>query len=249
MMHLAAYTSSISNSATPQQVTALADGIVPTRDNAVVVPPQMPLLIAAFSFGTNNTRAYFSPPSRRRIGNYEIRPVANAQAAGGAQTPMVAIYQDAVKLDGNEELPLYETQSSAGAQQAYGAALFSDKSPVDYQHDIMSVHATGATTLVANGWTACPLTFDVGLPIGKFYVVGARVRSAGALLFRFVHQEYPFRPGGVAHQSDLALDIPYQRRGGLGVWFTFDYLTPPSIEVLSTSADTSEDFVLDIVPV
>lgn len=247
MMHLAAFTSSISNAAALQQISALKDGLLQIRDNALIVPDQMTRLIKVFAFGTNLTRAQLQPPSLANLGKYEIKPFANAMAGAGARTPELALLFDALKLVGGEELPAFATQGSAGAQQAYAGVLFADAEKADFQGDMITLRAGGTDTLTANAWSDVTLSFDSVLPEKTFHVYGARMKSAGALLFRFVHQESNNRPGGVAVQSDLASDPEAQRRGGMGRWFGFTSRNLPTLQVLSTSADTVETLELDVI--
>lgn len=253
MLYLTPFTSSISNAAALQQVTAFADGIVQTRDNAVVMPHGFNHLLGGFFFGTNLTRAQFQPPSIRRYGFYDVRPIQNVAVPAGAQPGFVAMFDPSVPnmldLEDGEELPAYATQGSAGAQQAFAAALLTTEKPSPIQAKILTVRATSATTLVANTFTTCVLTFDTPLPQGKFHCVGMRVESATGVFFRAIHQEGVWRPGGICVSAVTAFEPAWQRRGGWGRWFDFDYLTPPGIEIMSTAADTAETFWLDVVPV
>src|SRR5229473_3167112 len=87
MIQLSAFTGSITNAASDQQINAIADGLIYTRDNAIVVPPHMPRLLATLFFGTNLTVAKLKPASYRRFGDYWVEPLANAVGGAGAVTP------------------------------------------------------------------------------------------------------------------------------------------------------------------
>ena len=251
-LYLAPYTSSISNSATLQQVTAYADGIIQTRDNAIVAPHGYTNILGLFAFGTNLTRAQVQPPSIRRYGFYDTRPIQNAAVGAGASPGfmplLTGVLNNTLTIEDSEEIPFYATQSSAGAQQAFGAALLCTEVPTPYKGRVLTVHASSAQTLVANVFTTCVLTFDTPLPVGTFHCVGARVESASGVLFRCIHQEGVWRPGGVCLSAVTAYEPDYQRRGGWGRWFDFTYLNPPAIEVMATAADTAESVWLDLVP-
>lgn len=252
MHHVVAYDSSIANGTALLQLNAVNDQIAQIRDNAIVAPTvngkKLNQITQVLAFGANLTRAQIQLPSTRRFGNYEIRPLANAFAAGGAQTPMLDLRLDPFVVEDGEEIPVFVVQSNAGAQREYVAMLLADNpAPVDPQSRI-TVRATATQTLTADAWTACTLAFDTTLPKGSFQMVGMRVESTSGIAFRCINQEGSYRPGGFVNQSALALDYPGQRRGGLGVWFTFDYLNIPQVEILATAGDTAETFFLDLVP-
>jgi len=251
MMHMVGYFGSIANGSAFVQLDALTDSVAQIRDSAIVAPTgkfNLDRVIAGIFYSANLTRAQLQLPSLRKYGNYEFRPVANAFAAGGAMTPNADLYNVPLIVEPGEELPLYVIHSNAAAQDVYAALLLADEVPKPDYRERISVHATSSTTLTANAWTSCSLAFDTQLPKGSFALVGMRAKSAGGVAFRVQSQTTPFYPGGFCQQSDLALDYPHQRDGGWGVWCEFDYLTPPAIWMLSTSADTSEDFILDLVP-
>ncbi len=247
MHHTVVYDASIAQNSL-LQVAALTDQIAQIRDNAIIAPPRLNKIAQLLCFGTNLNRAQIQLPSTRRFGNYDIRPFANAFAAGGAQTPMLDLRGDPFEVEEGEEIPFFAQQGSAGVQREYAVLLLSDNpSPVDARNRI-TVRATGTTTLTADTWTPVTLAFDVQLPRGKFKLVGMRAESVSGIAFRCINQQMSYRPGGFVNQSALALDYPGQRRGGLGVWFEFDYLTPPIVEMVSTAGDTAETFFLDLIP-
>lgn len=247
MHHTVVYDASIAQNSL-LQIAAVTDQIAQIRDSAIIAPPRLNNITQILGFGTNLNRLQIQLPSTRRFGNYDLRPFANAFAAGGAQTPMLDLREDPFVCEEGEEIPVFAQQGSAGAQREYCVLLLSDNPrPVDQKNRI-TVRATGTTTLVADTWTPVTLTFDTQLPRGKFKLVGARVESASGVAFRCINQQMSYRPGGFCNQSALALDYPGQRRGGLGVWFEFDYLTPPIVEMLATAGDTAETFFLDLIP-
>jgi hypothetical protein len=245
--HLAAYTASIANGSTLLQLAALADGIMPTRDSAFITSKGLDHVMFVFGFGTNLTRIQLQPPSVRRFGNFEVKPFTNASPGAGVSIGAMFMADNPLPLEVGEEVPVYVIQGAAGAQQEYAFVRFTDGPKTPIKGKILTIRATGTTTLVANAWTQCALTFDTALPNNKFKVVGARCKTAGGLGFRFINSQSPFRPGGICDQSDLAIIDNGQRRGGWGQWFEFDYLTPPTLEVLSTSADTAQTLELDVI--
>ncbi len=251
MFQLSAYFASIANTAADQQVAAIADGLIPTRDSALVVPADMHKVVLLHAFGTNLTVAKVKPASYRRFGDYWIEPIANAMGGAGATTPYLDLTDGPgagapLELDPQEELPFYAQQNSAGAQNAYGFVIFADGPLRKREGKFFTVRATGTTTLVANAWSSVSLSMDTGLPAGRYALVGARAKSAGLLAFRFIIVRQNNRPGGLAFQGDTSFEPTGQRNGGWGIWGEFDHLSIPTLEAFSTSADTSETVWFDL---
>lgn len=252
MMHMAANTSLIANGSVFAQLSGVADVVMQVRDSALIVPSKprpLNVLLTANAFGVTMVRAQIMPRFLAQYGSYEIKPIANAFAGSGAQTPNHAFDDDPFPLEVGEELPVQAAQAAAGNEQEYIGLLFADAKPTRVKGSFMTIRLTGTTTLVPKTWSACPLVFDLGLPKGNYACVGARVEGASPLYFRFIQSDDISRPGGIAHQSALALDHPNQRHGARGVWFTFDYLTPPTLEVFATAADTAQTVLLDIAKI
>lgn len=251
MHQLSAFFSSIPNTAADQQVIAVADGLIQTRDNALVTPPEMPRLLSALFYGTNMTTAKLKPASYRRFGDYWVLPYAQAVAGPGATTPYLDISDGPLSgpplmLDPSEELPAYSQQSSAGAQNAYAFVIFAHEGVKRHTGKFFSVRGLGSTTLVPNAWTPCVITLDTGLPAGRYNLVGSRAKSAGLLAFRFIIAKQFNRPGGYGTQSDQSFEAFGQRNGDWGIWGSFDHLSIPVLEAFSLSADTAETVWFDL---
>lgn len=249
MMHLAAYESAMVNETSSQQVTALSDVIVSVRDNAIIVPTKpkpLNFVLATFAQCLDITRGSLQPPSFRNIGYFDIRPLLTAVPTLDSPWIYHDFQDNPLVLVPGEELPLYITMTDAGTPNAYGGVLLADALPQPYKGKYFTVHLSGTTTVTANAWSPCNLTFDQGLPAGTYNVIGARAESATNMMFRFVHSSDISRPGGFGHQLASTPDIPSQRAGKRGIWFAFDYLTPPQLECICTSADTSQQVWLDL---
>jgi hypothetical protein len=251
MLQMSAFTASIPNTASDQQLIAIADGLIPTRDNALVVPPDLPRVLAVMFYGANLTVAKLKPASYRRFGDYWVLPYANAIGGSGAISPYLDLSQIAgagppLILDPQEELPAYGQQGSAGAQQAYAAVLFTEAEAKPHHGKFFTVHGTSTQTLTPNVWSTCVVTMDTGLPAGRYNLVGMRVQSAGCIFFRAVIVQQFHRPGGFGFQGRTSFEATGQRNGGWGVWGNFDHLSIPNVEIIATSADTAIDVFFDL---
>src|SRR5215831_407485 len=251
MIQMSAFFSSIPNTAADQQIIAVAAGSLKNRDNALVVPPELPRLLSGMFIGTNMTTAKFKPASYRRFGDYWVLPYALASGTAGNIMPYLDLSDNPqggppLILDPSEELPAYGQQSSAGAQNAYAFVLFGHEGAKRHAGKFFTVRGVGSSTLTANTWSPVVFTMDTGLPAGRYNLVGARVKSAGLLAFRFVIAKQWNRPGGYGTQNDQSFEAQGQRNGWWGVWGSFDHLSIPVLEAFSTTADTSETVWLDL---
>jgi hypothetical protein len=73
------------------------------------------------------------------------------------------------------------------------------------------------------------------------------LQSANGHAFRFSFKGGSYRPGWLMKTALSQRDHDRARFGGLGVWGTFEHLTPPSVDVLCNGADASFQGVLDVV--
>lgn len=250
MMHLAVYTSTIAAGAVLLQLTQLADPIIPAINNGFQVMPAVPNLMAAAGVGTNLTRFQLTSGSIRGMFPWDFDRV-NVGPAIENPARFHDFSNNIIPLGLNEELDAFCVQSNAGAQREYVAVWFTDYQPQQATGKWQTIHATATVTLTANVFTPVTLVLDNGLDGGTYAIVGASCFSAGALFFRFVPRGggNSYRPGGFAGQARDFLCPPDQRYGGWGQWMTFTNTAVPQIEVLSVSADTSEEFYLDLIKI
>jgi hypothetical protein len=153
-----------------------------------------------------------------------------------------------LELDVAEKLNFYA--DNAGTNERTNCILLlADAPPTPIKGKIFTIKATSATTLTAYAWTNGTITFSQSLPAGRYACVGMKAKSAGLLAARAVPVGYTWRPGciGVTQYHQRGLDI--FRYGNLGTLFEFEFDEPPTIDFLSSSADTSEEVWLDLIQV
>jgi hypothetical protein len=110
-----------------------------------------------------------------------------------------------------------------------------------------TVRATSSTTLTAYQWTNGALTFDQTLPAGRYQVIGMRAQSTGLIAARLVFPGYAWRPGVIGYDAVGKVEPLRFRFGNMGILGEFRHDSPPSVDFLSSSADTSEEVYLDLV--
>lgn len=234
------------DSATLVNIAALADPHVRVEGDFVAVPDAVNQLAMLYALGPDLTQAQLQSPSLRRILNYQIGPLDLA-AEPTSVPPMIDLSRSPIVLDPEEQLAALASEGGAGATRATVLAWLADKPLLPVNGDIRTVRATNTSTLVANAWTNGGLTFDQTLPEGRYQLVGARGISAGLQAFRFVGVGWDWRPGAIGFDSNADVENPMFRNGGLGVWLEFKHNTPPTVDFLSNSADSSQVVFMDLI--
>lgn len=229
-------------------LAAIPDPSMRIEGNNIIVPAQVNALIATWANGVNLDRAQLQSPSLRRILNYEISPIA-ISASNPSPTPFIDKRATPIILDPDEALSCVAAESGAGATRQNVFVALAPAAIAPVVGDIRSVRVTASTTLGTFGWTNASLTFDQSLPAGRYQLVGGRFRSAGLLAWRAVFVGGMWRPGAPGFTTDALVDPLEFRLGNMGVWGEFDHNLPPTIDFFSTSADTSEVGVLDLIKI
>ncbi len=227
-------------------IAAVADPHVRINGNDVIVPTEIANLVGAYANGVNITRAQLVSPSLRRLLNPEIAPV-DISALPTTPFRFWDLRDDMIKLDGEEALDAFTSENGAGATRMNVLAWLADKKIEPVSGDVRTVRVSATTTLVAFVWTNGAITFDQSLPAGRYQLVGARFNSAGLIAYRCVIPGYEWRPGGIGVTVDSGAEGNIFRQGNFGVWGEFAHNTPPTIDFLSATADTSETGELDLI--
>ena len=236
------------DSAVLVNVAALADPHVRVSGDDVIVPADVPRIATVYASGLNIDRAQLISPSLRRILNLEISPL-DVALEPTFPTPLLDLRFNTIGLDPEEALDAQAAEIGAGATRCTILCWLADKNIEVISGDIRSTRATNTTALVANAWTNGALTFTDTLPAGKYAVVGGRFFSAGLQAWRLVFVGYTWRPGAIGADTVADPDRDLFRYGNFGVWGTFNHNTPPTVDFLSASADTSQIGVLDLIKI
>lgn len=235
-------------------LTALADQHVTIVGDDIRVPSLLNKLVAIAGLidTTVAGRARLVSPSLRRRSNYYIAPL-NGQAAA-AQEPnspqaIVDLRANPITLITGENLSVETLATPAAVQDQSVIVWLADGPIVPITGPIFSIRALSATVAGVNVWTNVPIVFDEDIPRGRYQIVGLRPMSAGMVAARIVLVGAPNRPGALG--VDLIGDIQSEifRNGNMGVWGEFEDTDPPTIDVLSISADAAQEFILDLIQV
>ena len=225
---------------------ALADPHVRVSGNDVSIPADLSNVAGVYAIGATMTRAALVSPSIRRRYPFEVFPI-DAAATPTDPWHFHDVAQQVISLDVDESLNFQFAESGAGAQRGSGLVWLSD-GPItpDSNGEFFTIRATGTTTLSTYAWTNCTLTFNDTLPAGTYEIVGMHAISAGAIAARLVIPQYPWRPGVICSTGVNVFSGTNFRYGNYGVFGSFTHMTPPTVDFLSSSADTSQTVYLDL---
>lgn len=252
MFHTSAFFGSVPNTGVLTQIAGVADSILPASGSGLLSSSLAYLMGIGFA-GLTAVRGQMQAPSLRDYGNLDVEPV-NIGTAWESPPRFDDLSRKMIPLAMSEEWDLLAAQNDAMvSRNEYGFVWSSDGNIDPFPpKKVVQLFWNASVTLVPNKWSLLQIVLSQPLYPGRYAIVGGRMKSAGALAFRFVPSGNPtgaaWRPGGIAVQADDQLDWPNQRKGGWGKWLDFTNTTVPQIEVLSISADTSEAGVIDIVP-
>jgi len=235
------------DSATLVNVAALVDPHVRVVGDDIVVPSALPYVAGVYAIGADITRAQLVSPSIRRRYPLEVTPIEQA-AEPADPVKYNSYFTSPIGLDADEALNFQAAENNASAGRCTGLVWLCDgaTTPISGE-EMFTIRATNASTLVAFAWTNGALTMSDTLPSGTYAVVGMRASSAGLLGARLVFSQFPWRPGCIGSDTLGEQASPVFRLGNLGVWATFEHNTPPTVDFLSVSADTSQTVDLDLV--
>lgn len=229
------------------QLNFVADGMLNIQNNNLVVP-DWNLVGAVAGISATLAQVELVAPSLTGMWPMDIAPL---DVAAEPSSPKILwdSFDNPSRFVVNEQLQVQTRNTGAAAvRQTVGLWLF-PRRPTPIQSEIKTLRATGATTLAAYTWTTVPLVLANLLPAGRYALVGLIPISAGLIFARVIFVGGVYRPGCIA--QDAIGDIPYFRfvQGNLGVWGEFDHNQVPSIECFSLSADTTQEFYLDLVKI
>lgn len=240
--HTVAY-GSANNNQSNAQINAITDTIWSVQSNTIL-PPQDVKLLGAASVGATLKKARVYSGKVRAFGTHCIRPIMTA--TGITNPPVMQLMYDDPPVFRQLEQVFCDITNTAN-ETDYTVLWFGTGIDPVPTGDLFTFRATGTTTLTANAWSNVALTFDDNLPAFKFNVVGLTAISTGCIAARIVFPGVAWRPGTlgqVSYQNQEHLAFLTRRFGSYG---TFTPPVYPTIDVLSSSADTTQEFYFQCV--
>lgn len=252
MFTLAGWSKSQAGTTTYQNIAAIPDNHLKVVGNYIYISDLDNLVGVYVAAGSESIAAYLASPSLRRLAYYDIPTLQKGVKPSGWES--VRLFpENPLPLAKNEGLEIL-VKSSATASVVQSAVVFlSDGAIAPVSGEISTFEATlgiAAANTVASKWSPVALTFRQTLPVGKYQVVGSKLIADTAVAFRFIPIGEAHRPGGIGCNEIGAMALEKQQAGGMGVWFEFDSVTPPSVEILSQAAITADRKIyLDMIKI
>jgi hypothetical protein len=227
------------------------DVLTQSGTNRFYVPPERQYVHASAALSTALSTAHLDAPSLevKRSVPYVIPSVVDA-ISFPLDRFCVSKPLRPIKLEPTEELSFYG-KCSANVR-AYGLVwLGPDTLPPAPAGDVRVVRCTGNTSLTANQWTSVPITPDVTLEVGTYALVGFLPISSGCIAGRVIITGQTNRPGvpGVAGTESAAMKLSPEYLSNIQMYEMgrFSHINIPSVQFLSSSADSSEVVYLFLV--
>lgn len=213
-------------------INAVPDQHIRTNNEFVYIG-DMNNIIGALAYPSTSDLVRLGSPSIRRVNPYHI--TGNEQDVDPAGDINHTFFPTAsVPLDTGEALEV-EIHNNPGTV-IESVLVFLSAAPVaPVAGDIWTIRFTTDVVLVASAWSFGELDLVDGLPVGDYDIVGARLVCAAGIGFRMVPVGGSHRPGGACVPTLAFEEDPQQRRGGLGVWASFNTAQLPGIEVLEVA--------------
>lgn len=229
---------------TKGKVATIADEHVRVTGDDLVIP-ELDQIIGAYALSATMARAQLVSPSLRKLLNPEIFPVEATATIDATGRGFNNWSKDPIPLIRGEKLNAEAVNTAA--EQTTVLVWLADTKPLPVGGDIRTIRATIPTTTATYAWTNQVLTFDQTLPAGAYDVVGCALFATAALCGRLNFVGGAWRPGVLAHNLVEDNRPEIFRRGNLGVLGSFDFETPPTIDVLTTGATGASVVLLDLV--
>lgn len=253
MFHTIAFSQNNTSVNVGTLTTPVVDPTVTINGNNLLVPDKINNLFAAAGFttaGTAATKGQLQSPSLREMFFPSLTPLPVA-ATLDTFAHVYELFDNPIPLVTNEGLNYQQnaTNSTSSGQSGAIVWLSDGARSQSMKSKIYTMRATASIQQAVNAWTNGALTFDQTLPVGNYDIVGMRAEAAGLLAARlvFIGQSAITRPGCPGNADDTKTDMVEFRYGKLGVWGTFNSLTPPSIDVLGGTA-SAQTLYIDLVP-
>jgi hypothetical protein len=228
-------------------ISALADPHVRVVGNDIYVPKTFSKFAGAYGLGASVTQAQFTSPSLRRTLLFDLEPL-EVSATPLCPARWENQFDAPIPLDETEALDYLAANNAGAAVRQVGLAFLADGPAKLDTRPSFTVRCTSATATVAYTWTNVGLTITQTLPKGMYDIVGMWAQSTGLIAARLVFPGPVYqRPGCIGCTALGNFSDPAFRNGGLGVWGSFAHDAPPTVDMLSSSADATQIVLLDVV--
>jgi len=214
-------------------IEAVIDQHIRTEGNFIYIGEQNKIIGLDVRGVIGCTAARLVSPSIRRVNPYYQLGIGQAVVAPG-NIHKTFFPTAPVPLETNEGLEC--EAENIGVGDITAIVFLSSAPPSPISGNIHTVRFEWNALLALGVWAYSEIVLDDDLPVGTYDVVGGFIEEATSLAFRFVPVGGFTRPGGLVTAGQEFVTPELQRKGGLGVWFTFNSVQLPGIEVICSAA-------------
>lgn len=243
-----AFSESIAPGGAWDNLAAVVDPHIHTEGDMCYISDMNRIIGEKALTGTGADQCRLQSPSIRRINPYYINQLEAALVQAG-NVERTFHPNKVVTLVPDEGLECEVNSAPAGAEVQTVIVFLAGGGITPVEGEVNVVHFTTTVVLAASTWVYAEIALVDDLPVGVYDVVGGRLEQSTAIAFRFVPVGGMQRPGGMCVPGAAYQEDPQQRFGGLGVWFTFNSVQLPGIEVIDSAAtgSTTMDGYMDVI--
>jgi len=250
MQALIAYHEDIDPGAALVNIAGVPDTMLNVNGDNITIPGALSNIIgeACLIDDASGVAARIQSPSLRIISNLDVEPIVVGAAVFGSPPEGLMHPLNPTPVVPDEFLEYLCNSNPAAVEVHYGLVWLSDGPQAPVNGNIYTLRATAAIQQTVATWTPGNMVFGQDLPVGRYQVVGLRVRSTDAVAARLLFHGAAWRPGVPVVNAIGDLDSRWFRYGRMGVFGEFDHNLPPQLEMLGGVA-AAQVVLMDLIKV
>lgn len=243
--HVLAFTGSNAANQTNLDTPGVYDGFAPLQNNHYIYPENSRVVLA-YANGLGLARARINTPYNRQVSLPYITPI-NAAAAVPNLPPLARFGHGGPYIPKLDEIGIDATTDATAGPNRDTIGLFLHDGDFSVGGgNIVTIRGAAAIVSTTLVWSAGTITFDQTLPYGRYEIIGMDCIGANLVFARLLFAEGGKRPGVLARTALTLAPFWDFREGNMGVLGQFDSTAPPSLEVWSIGAGSTQEVYLDV---
>ena len=252
-MHMSGWYEAIDPASADTPIAAMFDERMFTQGDNIRTDELLEIMglgVVLSSAADTTALAYLYTPTLDTLGRVYLTPV-NADAAPAVNANQVRWVDYSMKRlrVAEDELMRLNVNTAPGSALVHaGFVQFTD----GMRREIPSGrHITWRGTFIAPSqagvWSPVNVTWATELLPGEYGVIGLQVVAGTTLAARLNSRRSPmWFPGVMVQPGFSTLPADYQRPGAMGIWQTFHFTQPPTLEICATTPAAGNVY-MDIV--
>jgi len=215
-------------------LTAIADGLLRFNSNVLQLTEDWKIL-STYAGGVGLTRARLNTAGNRLRGFPNLTPL-NGSVLAGSRPGISDLRDFPLELRAMENASFQVTNGAANDIIILANMTRESPNLNINRSGLRKVRFSASLTSIAFGWSPeANVTLEDDIEAGRYNVYGMEVYEADCVAARLVFKDQVERPGCPAQQLVSDISSPVYM-GGLGLWGSFDSITPPFIQAIHVAA-------------